>query len=48
MENIEKNYLLQIVSIKNPFYSKFYADSIGIIPMQKTVFDFKHYILRYS
>ena len=26
MENFEKNDLLQIVSIKNPYYSKFYAD----------------------
>ena len=27
IQKIEKNYLLQILSIKNPFYSKFYSDS---------------------
>ena len=32
--------LLQIVSIKNPYYSKF---KIMLIPMRKTVFDFNHY-----
>ena len=44
IKNIEKNDLLQIVSIKSPYYSKFYADSNA----KKNVFDFNHYILRYK
>ena len=44
MENIEKkNDLLQILSIKNPYYSKFYADSNA-----KKLYDINHYNLRYK
>ena len=44
VENIDRNDLHQIVSIKNPYYSKCYAYS----NTKKSVFDFNHFILRYK
>ena len=42
-QKIEKKDFLQNESIKNPYYSLFYADL-----MQNTVFDINQYILRYK